>query len=154
MKRPDSISALTAAVLGLLGAAFGLLGLAGVERDSFLPLALLSLGTALAFRLRALALRRRRDALRARGVRVEGRVAEARWYWWCPWGFQLSPTDGRSSSPWAAVCRYRWAGEEFTCVSGLLWRRPLPGSRVAVWLDPERPRRAWPDPDTLTLELP
>lgn len=35
----------------------------------------------------------------------------------------------------------------------LLWAQPAPGQRPAVYLDPEHPRRAFLDPDTLSFLL-
>ena len=57
------------------------------------------------------------------------------------------------NSPWSAVCGYTWGGRDYTVSTGLLWGEPQEGAEVLVWLDPDRPGRAFVDPDSVRLDL-
>ena len=145
MGRPNSRAELCAWVLGLMGAFFLLFGgavllwdipVGGAGPDwAFLPIgaALLAAGGGCA--LACLARRRSQARLRREGTAVSGTVRSVR------------------NSPWSAVCGYTWGGRDYTVSTGLLWGEPQEGAEVLVWLDPDRPGRAFVDPDSVLLDL-
>lgn len=160
LKRPESYFDMLAVILTPLGAFFALLGILGRfvplpmrggESWVFLPagLALLAAGGLCALLARA---RRRRTArLRAEGRAVPGRVVSVKEHVWVNWNTgSLAP---RRRSPWTVRCEYLWEGEPYFTASALLWDRPREsGRRPAVYVDPQNPRRAWVDPESLEYE--
>ena len=173
MTGPDSVSGFLSLLFGLMGGGFALIAapLAAAfpqsARGSLSPtetaLVFLSLGGT--FLLvsalcgwRARRRKRRWKRLRAEGRKVQGWVTEVRCHSCLSLGISR---DWRGTgmdripfrrSPYDVRCRYTWAGETYTCTSPLLWDRPLQGQTVDVYLEEDRPERAFVDPDTVMVE--
>ena len=147
MGRPNSRAELCAWVLGLMGAFFLLFG------GAFLPIgaALLAAGGGCA--LACLARRRSQARLRREGTAVSGTVRSVRHHIFVTWNTQSFVNVPGRNSPWSAVCGYTWGGRDYTVAAGLLWGEPQEGAEVLVWLDPDRPGRAFVDPDSVRLDL-
>ena len=159
MKEPKSVWEILAPILLILGALFallGALGLAGIsipmrsglQEDFFLIGAgLLAAGGLCA--LAAWGKRRRQTWLRENGRAVPGEVTAVRHHTTINYG----AVKGRRRSPWSVECRYTWDGQTYTARTPLLWEKPAKGGqRPLVYLDPERPRRAAVDPDSVRME--
>ena len=163
MGRPNSRAELCAWVLGLMGAFFLLFGGAALLWDipvggagpdwAFLPIgaALLVAGGGCA--LACLARRRSQARLRREGTVVSGTVRSVRHHIFVTWNTQSFVNVPGRNSPWSAVCGYTWGGRDYTVSTGLLWGEPQEGAEVLVWLDPDRPGRAFVDPDSVRLDL-
>ena len=163
MGRPNSRAELCAWVLGLMGAFFLLFGgavllwyipVGGAGPDwAFLPIgaALLAAGGGCA--LACLARRRSQARLRREGTAVSGTVRSVRHHIFVTWNTQSFVNVPGRNSPWSAVCGYTWGGRDYTVSTGLLWGEPQEGAEVLVWLDPDRPGRAFVDPDSVRLDL-
>lgn len=162
MRRPSSVLALWALVLGALGAVFTLLGLVGAaaavpmrdgKASDFLPFGL----TFLLAGGVCLCADRRKKAARARlleeGRPVTGRIADVRHHPLINYNIQPFTTLPGRNSPWTALCEYQWEGQTYLLRSPLIWGRPREGARVTVYLDPRRPKRAAVDPDSVPIEL-
>ena len=147
MGRPNSRAELCAWVLGLMGAFFLLFG------GAVLPIgaALLAAGGGCA--LACLARRRSQARLRREGTAVSGTVRSVRHHIFVTWNTQSFVNVPGRNSPWSAVCGYTWGGRDYTVSTGLLWGEPQEGAEVLVWLDPDRPGRAFVDPDSVRLDL-
>lgn len=155
-KKLDCKAAVYALTFGMLGGAFLITGLVllsvgaggtlGLVFFEFGVLCLMVFGASLMW---ADLLHRRWDSLRRTGKAAEGRVEQVTHHLSITLRAQAGNPRG---SPWSAVCRYRWEGEEYTVRSGLLWCRPRAGGAVTVYLDPARPERAYADPSTIPVE--
>ncbi len=151
MKRPESVWPVLGLIFCGLGAVYlAMAALSPTDGRGWLGWACALLLAGLACLLAEGGRRARRDRLRALGTPVSGRVesaARCRYLTFKTKERLGSPTV--RSSPWKARCRYRWQGRDYLVSSCLLWDEPLSGASVTVYLDPRRPRRAWPDPDTI-----
>ena len=103
--------------------------------------------------LACLARRRSQARLRREGTAVSGTVRSVRHHIFVTWNTQSFVNVPGRNSPWSAVCGYTWGGRDYTVSTGLLWGEPQEGSEVLVWLDPDRPGRAFVDPDSVRLDL-
>ena len=139
MGRPNSRAELCAWVLGLMGAFFLLFGGAVLLWD--IPVG--GAGPDWAFLPRGAAL------LAAGG----GCARSVRHHIFVTWNTQSFVNVPGRNSPWSAVCGYTWGGRDYTVSTGLLWGEPQEGAEVLVWLDPDRPGRAFVDPDSVRLDL-
>ena len=164
MRRPpESMPALLAVVLGGMGILFGLLGslisllklpMRSGQGWMFLPigaaLLLAGAGCALEDRRR----RRLRERLLREGTPVPGTLVSMRRHWLITWNASAFNNWPGKSSPWSLTCRYSWQGKDYLLRTGFLWARPAPErSAPVVYLDPDNPRRAVVDPETITLTL-
>ena len=151
MKRPDCKSALFAVIFGVIGGVFLAVGLVllsagkgGLSALIFFEIGVLFL-MAFGFCLMyADLLRRQWDKLRWKGTAVEGRVAETVRHTALHWMGQF---------PWSVLCTYQWEGKEYTVRSCLLWTQPRSAGTVTVKLDPQKPRRAWVDTESMRVEI-
>ena len=87
------------------------------------------------------------------GTVVTGTVRSVRHHIFVTWNTQSFVNVPGRNSPWSAVCGYTWGGRDYTVSTGLLWGEPQEGAEVLVWLDPDRPGRAFVDPDSVRLDL-
>lgn len=88
-----------------------------------------------------------RSACGSNGTAVPGRVAQLRYHGFVTWNERSG-----SCSPWSVLCEYAWKGQTYTVRSGFFWRKPSEyDQHPMVYLDPERPKRAFPDPDSIRL---
>ncbi len=136
-----SVSGLCALLFGLIGGAFVLMGavfgllkvpVRGAVHSgwAFVPLGL--------------------ACLRAAGIPVAGAVVQVRKYWWINWNTDSFVNWPGKCSPWVARCSYEYQGQTYQVNSCLLWREPAPGEqRPVVYVDPNCPRLAFVDADTL-----
>ena len=157
---PEFLSKLLALVLGGIGAAFVLLGglftwmdlpVRGGGGWTFSTLGLFLLvaaGLCLVWYRRRKALCRR---LQERGVRVESIGCSVEKWVWITWNVRSLTNIPGENSPWVVRCRYIWGGKTYTVTSGLLWTQPAPVQYPVIYVDPEHPRRAYLDPDTLSF---
>ena len=163
MGRPNSRAELCAWVLGLMGAFFLLFGGAVLLWDipvggagpawAFLPFGAALLGGGGGCALACLARRRSQARLRREGTVVSGTVRSVRHHIFVTWNTQSFVNVPGRNSPWSAVCGYTWGGRDYTVSTGLLWGEPQEGAEVLVWLDPDRPGRAFVDPDSVRLDV-
>lgn len=161
MKPPRTYEALLGWILLILGAMFTLLGLLfGIlsipmrngDAKSFLlgglPLMLFGAGLLCYARQRE----RGWDRLHTDGRAVPGELVPGatRCHWYVGFG-----SDGfHKRSPWSVMCIYRWKGRTYDLRSEFLWQRPREtGQQPTVYVDPDDPKRAWIDPDTLRYEI-
>ncbi len=91
-------------------------------------------------------------AAAAEGTAVSGTVRSVRHHIFVTWNTQSFVNVPGRNSPWSAVCGYTWGGWDYTVSTGLLWGSPRRGEAL-VWLDPDRPGRAFVDPDSVRWTL-
>lgn len=157
---PKFFSQLLALVLGGIGAAFVLLGVLFAWLDlpvrggggwSFFTLGVVLLVCAGVCLLWYAGRRARIRRLRAGGVTVESvgcSVDRRVWITWNVRGFTNLPGQ---NCPWTVRASYVWNGKTYTVTSPLLWAQPAPVQYPVIYVDPEHPRRAYLDPDTLSF---
>ena len=157
---PRSISQLLALVLGGIGGAFVLMGalftwlhlpMRSGETWMFSAVGLLLLlaaGLCLAWYGRRKALLRR---LREGGVQVDCAGYSVEKWVWISWNTRSFTNIPGQNSPWVVRATYLWEGRSYSVTSPLLWTQPAPVQRPVLYVDPKHPRRAWIDPDTLSL---
>lgn len=159
MKSPRTRRMILAWVFLALGAAFTLIGLLsfvisiptrnGDARD-FLPLGVLLLIAGSILALSAHWYSRTAARLQAEGRSVPGTLLQIQKH---PF-IRFNQSFYRKSHPWSVRCSYNWEGVTYQIRSELLWREPAPDSqRPTVFLDPERPKRAFVDPESLQYKL-
>ena len=161
MEPMKSVSGLCALLFGLIGGAFVLMGavfgllkvpVRGAVHSgwAFVPLGLAGLLLALACAGLACRRHRREASLRAAGVPVAGAVVQVRKYWWINWNTDSFVNWPGKCSPWVVRCSYEYQGQTYQVNSCLLWREPAPGEqRPVVYVDPNCPRLAFVDADTI-----
>ena len=159
MKPPRTHRMILAWVFLALGAAFTLIGLLsfvisiptrnGDARD-FLPLGVLLLIAGSIWALSAHWYSRTAARLQAEGRSVPGTLLQIQKH---PF-IRFNQSFYRKSHPWSVRCSYNWEGVTYQIRSELLWREPAPDSqRPTVFLDPERPKRAFVDPESLSYKV-
>lgn len=87
---------------------------------------------------------RRRKWLRRSGFPAQGRVIKVTCH--------RCVNYGNQRHPWTVLCQYRYEGETYMVRSTFLWEEPA-GSAAKIFLDQERPGRAWVDPESLQYEM-
>ena len=157
---PQYVSQLLALVLGGIGAAFVLMG--ALYTWLHLPMRsgeswvfsvvglglLAAAGLCLAWYRRKKALCRR---LRERGVKVEHVGCSVEKWAWINWNTRSFTNIPGQNSPWVVRATYLWEGKSYTVTSPLLWSQPAPVQYPVIYIDPRHPRRAYIDPDTLSI---
>lgn len=91
---------------------------------------------------------RRREWLRCSGFPVQGQILKTT----CHITVSYGSVRTRQRHPWTVLCQYRYEGQTYTVRSTFLWAKPV-GQKAKIFLDPDRPRQAWVDPESLTYEV-
>lgn len=163
MKPPRTYRAIIALVLLALGGVFTLLGVLGAfavpipmrsgEAWMFLPVGLILLAAGVVLVLSLGRTKRLQARLRVEGVPVPGRVTAIRYHKYTSYGSDPDFVSYKRS-PWTVTCEYQWERQTYTVRSPLLWDKPrAEDQQPTVYLDPNRPRRAFLDPESLRYEI-
>ncbi len=161
MKPPSSYSVLIALVLIPLGGLFALLGLLGQafpftmrsgEAWQFIPVGLILAAVGGLCILAAAQKKVIQSRLLAGGRPVQGSILEVKHHIFVTYNISSFTNCPGKNSPWTVLCQYTWEGRTYTVRSGFFWRKPSEyDQHPVVYLDPEHPKRAFLDPDSIRL---